>query len=40
LTFLLLSPFYNPDTINLHVLMVLSPSEGSSLQCYFLQSAS
>jgi hypothetical protein len=24
LTFLLLSPFYNPDTINLHVLMVLS----------------
>jgi hypothetical protein len=24
LTFLLLFPFYNPDTINLHVLMVLS----------------
>jgi hypothetical protein len=24
LTFLLLFPFYNPNTINLHVLMVLS----------------
>ena len=24
LTFLLLFPFYNPDTVNLHVLMVLS----------------
>jgi hypothetical protein len=36
LTFLLLFPFYHPDTINLHVLMVLSIG-GTSMQCCFLK---
>jgi len=34
LTFLLLVPFYNPDTVNLHVLMVLSIG-GTSMQYCF-----
>jgi len=37
LTFLLLFPFYNPDTVNLHVLTVLCVGE-SSMPCCFLLS--
>jgi len=33
--FLLLIPFYNPYTVDFHVLMVLSIGE-SSMQCCFL----